>query len=137
MAEVAFAVADDQQGRGIGTELLQLLTTAARQNGVTGFRAFVLPENVQMMRVFRNSGYELHRTMDDGIFTVDFPVAYTDDARTAAEEREKRAVAASILPLFFPRSIAVIGASTRIRGRSATRSSGTCSTPGSAERSTR
>lgn len=114
IAEVAFAVTDDQQGRGIGTELLQLLTTNARHNGITGFRAFVLPENVQMMRVFRNSGFELHRTMDDGIFTVDFPVAYTDDARAAAEEREKRAVAASVLPLFFPRSVAVIGASTRV-----------------------
>ncbi len=113
VAEVAFAVADDQQGKGLGTTLLQLLTSYARQRDVRGFRAFVLPENVQMMRVFRNSGYELRRTMDDGIFTVDFPVAYTEDARTAAEEREKRAVAASILPLFFPRSIAVVGASTR------------------------
>ncbi|MGF1667322.1 MAG: GNAT family N-acetyltransferase [Acidimicrobiia bacterium] len=114
VAEVAFAVTDDQQGRGIGTELLQLLTTAARHNGISEFRAFVLPENVQMMRVFRNSGFEMHRTVEDGIFTVGFPVAYTDDARSAAEEREKRAVAASILPLFFPRSVAVIGASTRV-----------------------
>jgi acetyl coenzyme A synthetase (ADP forming)-like protein len=112
-AEVAFAVADDQQGRGLGTELLQLLTSHARQNGVEQFQAFVLPENVQMMRVFRNSGYELRRTVDDGVYTVDFPVAYTEGARAAAEHREKRAIAASILPLFFPRSIAVIGASTR------------------------
>lgn len=112
-AEVAFAVADDQQGRGIGTELLQLLTAHARRQGIDKFRAFVLPENVQMMRLFRNSGYELTRTLDDGIYEVDFPVAYTDDARAAAEEREKRAVAASVLPLFFPRSIAVIGASNR------------------------
>jgi acetyl coenzyme A synthetase (ADP forming)-like protein len=113
VAEVAFSVADAHQGRGIGTELLQLLTTHARRHGVTRFRAFVLPENVQMLRVFRNSGYELRRTMEDGIFNVDFPVAYTDDAKAAAGEREKRAVAASVLPLFFPRSIAVIGASTR------------------------
>ena len=112
-AEVAFAVADDQQGRGLGTELLQLLTSHARQNGVEQFQAFVLPENVQMMRVFRNSGYELRRTVDDGVYTVDFPVAYTEGARAAAEHREKRAIAASILPLFFPRTIAVIGASTR------------------------
>ena len=112
-AEVAFAVADDQQGRGIGTELLQLLTSYARQHGVERFRAFVLPENVQMMRVFRNSGYELGRTVEDGVYTVDFPVAYTEGARTAAELREKRAIASSILPLFFPRSVAVIGASTR------------------------
>ncbi len=113
VAEIAFAVADDQQGEGLGTELLQLLTSYARSKGVRRFRAYVLPENVQMMRVFRNSGYELHRTLESGVYSVDFPVALTSDARAAAEEREKRAVAASILPMFFPRSIAVIGASTR------------------------
>lgn len=112
-AEVAFAVADDQQGRGLGTELLQLLTSYARQSGVTKFRAFVLSENIQMMRVFRNSGFELQRTLEDGIYEVDFPVAYTADVRSAAEERERRAIAASILPLFYPRSVAVIGASSR------------------------
>ena len=113
VAEVAFAVSDEMQGHGIGTNLLQLITNHARDHGVEGFRAFVLPENVQMMRVFRNSGYELKRTVDDGIYTVDFPVAYTDDARAAEAERERRAVTASLLPLFFPRSVAVIGASTR------------------------
>ncbi|HVR33582.1 MAG TPA: bifunctional GNAT family N-acetyltransferase/acetate--CoA ligase family protein [Acidimicrobiia bacterium] len=112
-AEVAFSVTDEMQGHGIGTSLLQLITAYARDHGISGFRAFVLPENVQMMRVFRNSGYELKRTVEDGIFTVDFPVAYTDDARARAEERERRAVTASVLPLFFPRAIAVIGASTR------------------------
>jgi acetyl coenzyme A synthetase (ADP forming)-like protein len=112
-AEVAFSVSDENQGHGIGTSLLQLITAYARDHGITGFRAFVLPENVQMMRVFRNSGYELKRTVEDGIFTVDFPVAYTDDARARAEERERRAVTASVLPLLFPRTVAVIGASTR------------------------
>ncbi|HSJ29680.1 MAG TPA: GNAT family N-acetyltransferase, partial [Acidimicrobiia bacterium] len=91
-AEVAFSVSDEIQGHGVGTSLLQLITAYARDHGITGFRAFVLPENVQMMRVFRNSGYELKRTVEDGIFTVDFPVAYTDDARARAEERERRAV---------------------------------------------
>jgi acetate---CoA ligase (ADP-forming) len=113
VAEVAFAVADDQQGLGLGTELLQLLTAYARSKGIGGFRAFVLPENVQMMRVFRNSGFELHRTLESGVYTVDFPVALTQDSKLAAEEREKRAVAASMLPMFFPRSVAVVGASTR------------------------
>jgi acetyl coenzyme A synthetase (ADP forming)-like protein len=111
-AEVAFAVADEHQGRGIGTQLLQLLTNHARGHGVDRFEAFVLPENRQMMRLFRNSGYELTRTIDEGVFTVDFPVAESEGALQAEWEREKRSVAASILPLFFPRSIAVIGAST-------------------------
>ena len=56
-----------------------------------------------MMRVFRNSGYRLTRTLDDGVFTVDFPVDHSHDARTAEDMREKRAVAASLLPIFFPR----------------------------------
>ncbi len=113
IGEVAFAVADDHQGRGIGTELVGLLTAHARRNGIAGFRAFVLPENVQMMRVFRNSGFELKRTVESGIYALSFPVAFTADARAAAEERERRAVAASVLPLLFPRSIAVVGASTK------------------------
>jgi acetyl coenzyme A synthetase (ADP forming)-like protein len=110
-AEVAFAVVDDQQGRGLGTQLLELLTSHARSHGIKGFRAFVLGENRQMMRVFRNSGYELARTLDSGVFTVDFPTAESEQSLAAEADREKRAVAASLLPLFFPRSIAVIGAS--------------------------
>lgn len=110
-AEVAFAVIDDHQGRGIGTQLLQLLTHHARAQGIERFRAYVLGENRQMMRVFRNSGYELSRTIDQGVFTVDFPVEESEGSLAAEAEHEKRAVAASVLPLFFPRSVAVIGAS--------------------------
>lgn len=110
-AEVAFAVADDHQGRGIGTELLELLTAYARDHGIDKFSAYVLAENRQMMRVFRNSGYELTRTMDSGVYTVDFPVEESVVSLTAEAEREKRAVAASILPFFFPQAVAVIGAS--------------------------
>ena len=110
-AEVAFAVIDEQQGRGIGTKLLELLTSHARSHGVEEFRAFVLGENRRMMRVFRNSGYELTRTMDSGVFTVDFPTTESETSLAVEADHEKRAVAASLLPLFFPRSIAVIGAS--------------------------
>jgi acetate---CoA ligase (ADP-forming) len=110
-AEVAFAVVDEHQGRGLGTRLLELLTSHARAHGIKGFRAFVLGENRQMMRVFRNSGYALNRTLDSGVFTVDFPVGESDESRAAQADHEKRAVAASLLPLFFPRSVAVIGAS--------------------------
>lgn len=112
VAEVAFAVVDDHQGRGIGTRLLELLTDHARSNGVRQFRAYVLGENRQMMRVFRNSGYELTRTIDQGVYTVDFPVEVTPGSLDAQAEHERRAVAASLLPLFFPKSVAVIGAST-------------------------
>ncbi len=110
-AEVAFAVADAYQQRGIGTQLLQLLTVYARSQGMDQFRAFVLPDNMQMMRVFRSSGFEMHRTLEEGVYNIDFPVELTDSAFEAEQEREKLAVAKSLLPIFFPRSVAVIGAS--------------------------
>lgn len=51
VAEVAFAVADAQQGRGIGSQLLQHLTMYARTRKISAFRAFVLAENHAMIRV--------------------------------------------------------------------------------------
>ena len=48
------------------------LAAHARSAGLESFRAFVLPENAKMMRVFRNSGFELSRTVEDGIYTEDF-----------------------------------------------------------------
>ena len=51
-AEVAFAVRDDHQGRGIGTLLLEHLARIARAAGITEFEADVLGENNQMLSVF-------------------------------------------------------------------------------------
>ncbi|MDP8958839.1 MAG: GNAT family N-acetyltransferase [Actinomycetota bacterium] len=111
VAEVAFAVEDSQQNRGIGTQLLQLLTTYAREHAISSFRAYLLADNYQMMRVFRNSGYTLQRHLEEGVYTVDFPTLQTSEAQAVAEERERRAVAASVLPLLYPTSVAVVGAS--------------------------
>lgn len=111
VAEVAFAVDDEQQGRGVGTQLLQHLTFYARSRGVTGFSAFVLPENYPMMRVFRNSGFKLTREIEGGVYSVEFPTEETAESLEAEEAREQLAVAASVLPFFYPRSVAVIGAS--------------------------
>ncbi len=111
VAEVAFAVDDQHHGRGIGTQLLQHLTYYARNHGITGFSAWVLPDNYPMMRVFRNSGYTLKRHVSEGVYLVEFPTEQTEESLTAEGEREKRAIATSLLPIFYPRSVAVIGAS--------------------------
>ena len=55
-AEVAFTVADDLQGKGIGTLLFARLANLARSRGITTFDAEVLPENEKMLRVFARSG---------------------------------------------------------------------------------
>ena len=110
-AEVAFGVEDAHQGRGIGTQLLTHLTNHARHKGVTAFRAFVLPDNYAMMRVFRSSGYTMHRDLEEGVYNVEFPVHITDEVTRQEGLREQQAVAASLLPIFYPKSVAVIGAS--------------------------
>ncbi len=111
-AEVAFAVDDDEQGKGIGSRLLEELTAYARLRGITAFRAYVLADNHAMIRVFRGGGFKMRREMDEGVFIVEFPTEESDETRAAAEEKERRATAASITPLMFPYGIAVIGAST-------------------------
>lgn len=54
--DVAFAVADAEQGRGIGTLLFESLVEIARQNGIDNFSADVLMGNSRMMEVFENAG---------------------------------------------------------------------------------
>ncbi len=110
-AEVAFAIADEHQGRGIGTQLLQQLSAYSRSVGVTQFRAFVLADNHAMLRVFRNAGFILHRELEDGVITVAFPTEESEATQAAEWENEQRAVAASMMPIFYPHSIALIGAS--------------------------
>lgn len=55
-AEVAFTVADDLQGRGLGSLLFRRLASLARARGITTFDAEVLPDNEKMLRVFARSG---------------------------------------------------------------------------------
>lgn len=51
-AEASFSVQDDYQGQGLGTLLLQHLVYAAKRQGLLGFTADVLFENMPMLRVF-------------------------------------------------------------------------------------
>jgi RimJ/RimL family protein N-acetyltransferase len=55
-AEVAFAVVDDHQGRGIGTALVHHLIAIARRAGLKELIADVLHENTPMLKVFEKSG---------------------------------------------------------------------------------
>jgi GNAT superfamily N-acetyltransferase len=87
-AEVAFAVLDDYQGRGIGTLLLEHLGRIARASGVTHFCADVMADNQQMLDVFTQSGFSLRRSFDAGIVHVTFPTAETDRLIAASRRRK-------------------------------------------------
>jgi acetyl coenzyme A synthetase (ADP forming)-like protein len=112
IAEVAFDVGDADQGRGIGTLLLDHLARIGRLRGITAFRAEVEADNGLMLEVFARSGFTVRQELDrDRIFHVDFPIAETDRFVLLAADRERRAAALSLRSIFAPASIAVIGAS--------------------------
>ncbi|MBG6085677.1 bifunctional acetate--CoA ligase family protein/GNAT family N-acetyltransferase [Zhihengliuella flava] len=110
-AEVAFNVADNTQGQGVGSILLEHLAAAARENGIERFSAEVLPENRKMLAVFAEAGYEVARKFDDGVVALEFPLDPTDASRAVMEAREHRAEALSLGGLLAPQSVAVVGAS--------------------------
>jgi acetate---CoA ligase (ADP-forming) len=114
-AEVAFAVADAHQGRGIATLLLERLARIARGNGIDEFEASVLGENNRMLDVFGASGFRIRRSLDGGVFCVTFPTEATEEADHASYVRERFAAARSIRPFLNPSSVAVVGASPRPR----------------------
>jgi len=113
VAEVAFTVADDLQGRGAATRLLEQLAARAGSAGIERFVAEVLPDNAAMLAVFRDAGFEVARKLGGVEVEVSFPIAPTTTFRDRVDERDHVAVAASLRPFFAPAGVAVIGASKR------------------------
>jgi len=112
-AEVAFAVADEFQGRGVGTLLLGQLAEVAARQGIRVFEASVLPTNHRMLEVFRESGFPVEVHAEPGELRVTFPTELTEDALRRFERREQLAAQAALRPFFHPRGVAVVGASRR------------------------
>ncbi|HXF81151.1 MAG TPA: GNAT family N-acetyltransferase, partial [bacterium] len=112
-AEVAFAVADAFQGRGLGTILLGQLAEIGEANGIREFEAFVRPDHHQMIDVLRSSGFPVEMDVRAGAIQALFPTALTEEARARFEQRERLAAIAALTSVFAPRAVAVIGASRR------------------------
>jgi succinyl-CoA synthetase alpha subunit/GNAT superfamily N-acetyltransferase len=112
-AEVAFAVADDFQGRGIGTRLLEQLASTAASVGIEEFVAEVMLDNSAMLRVFADAGFETTRETVLGTAEVRLALAATDTFRARVDERDHVGVVSSLQPFFLPRTVAVVGASPR------------------------
>jgi acyl-CoA synthetase (NDP forming)/RimJ/RimL family protein N-acetyltransferase len=109
-AEVAFFVDDANHGRGLATVLLEHLAVRAREVGLRGFTASVLPDNRRMIGVFRQAGFETATGFADGVIEVRLDLQPTPDAEAAIEARARTAAAEAVRRLLSPRSVAVIGA---------------------------
>jgi acetate---CoA ligase (ADP-forming) len=114
-AEIAFAIADEVQGHGLGTILLAHLAQVAEEAGIEVFEADVLPANHRMLEVFRESGFPVEMRSEPGGVRAILPTSFSTEAVERFERRDEIAAAAAMHHFLNPTSVAVIGAS-RERG---------------------
>jgi GNAT superfamily N-acetyltransferase len=70
LADIAFVVRDDWQGRGVGTELMRRMSEIGKARGLKGFTANVLTTNGRMLGVFNKSGLRVSTSMESGVYNV-------------------------------------------------------------------
>jgi acyl-CoA hydrolase/GNAT superfamily N-acetyltransferase len=66
IAEVAFSVSEDYQGKGLGRFFLKKLAAAARANGLAGLIAYTIPSNKAMINLFKTLPYKVKTKYEDG-----------------------------------------------------------------------
>jgi len=112
-AEVALAVEDNIQLRGVGTALLEQLAAAALRFGYEKFIARVLAENTLMLEVFDESGFQSTKHYEGGIYCYSIDLTHQEEFTERQAYREHVARLAGVRHLFYPQSVAVIGASRK------------------------
>ena len=66
LAEVAFSVSEDFQGKGMGKMFLKKLAAVARESGLAGLLAFTSPSNQGMIKLFQTLPYKVSKRLEDG-----------------------------------------------------------------------
>ncbi|MDF1592982.1 MAG: GNAT family N-acetyltransferase [Desulfobacterales bacterium] len=64
MAEIAFSVTREFQGKGLGRVLIKKLSEAARENGIAGLFAYTFPQNRAMIELFKTLPYSIHTAFE-------------------------------------------------------------------------
>jgi len=65
IAEIAFSVSKEWQGKRLGKIIMKKLSEAARENGISGLMAYTLPRNRGMIKLFKSLPYKT-KTVYDG-----------------------------------------------------------------------
>jgi GNAT superfamily N-acetyltransferase len=74
VAEVAVAVIDEYQRKGLGGALLAILARVAREHGIRTFSLIVLPENREMLGLLRKMGWIHHAKLSGGLYEITFDI---------------------------------------------------------------
>jgi GNAT superfamily N-acetyltransferase len=72
VAEVAVAVIDEFQRRGVGSTLLATLARVARDHGIKSFSLIVLPENREMLGLLHKMGWIHQAKLTGGVYEISF-----------------------------------------------------------------
>ena len=72
VAEVAVAVIDEFQRRGLGSALLAELARVGRSHGIKTFSLIVLPENREMLDLLRKMGWIHQAKLVGGVYEISF-----------------------------------------------------------------
>jgi RimJ/RimL family protein N-acetyltransferase len=70
MAEVAFSISREFQGKGLGKILIGKLATAARENGISGLIAYTSSQNQGMIRLFKSLPYRVTTSFEGDILIL-------------------------------------------------------------------
>ena len=71
-AEVAVAVVDEMQRRGIGSGLLSQLASVAGEHGIHELTLIVLPDNQSMLGLLRRLGWIHKAVLRGGVYEITF-----------------------------------------------------------------
>lgn len=72
VAEIAVAVVDEFQRRGLGSALMAILGKVAADHGIKTFTLIVLPENQQMLGLLRKMGWIHRAKLSGGVYDISF-----------------------------------------------------------------
>jgi hypothetical protein len=95
VAELAVAVVDDWQGRGMGSELVTAANGRAREEGIERYHAIVSTDNVQVIEALERNGGVRREGSEPG--TIDFEAEVPGEGVGAGLEAGLRAAAAGQL----------------------------------------
>jgi acetate---CoA ligase (ADP-forming) len=111
-AEVAFAVDDEFQGKGLGGLLLERLALIGARHGFVRFWAVTQIDNRLMLDTFQKSGFPLRSKVEDDYMEIDLSVSPSADSASRSELRDRVFTTASLRPFFQPRpgELAIIDA---------------------------
>ncbi|HEX6345918.1 GNAT family N-acetyltransferase [Umezawaea sp.] len=115
-AEVALVVTHAEQTHGVGTLLLERLSSLAVRRGVRRFVADVMTINSRMLHVFTDMGLVWTVTADRDVVHVDLGLEPVEAYLDAVADRELTADVNSLRAVLEPTSIVVIGASREESG---------------------